>query len=288
MWGLSTGRPGTAEYTKGNPPPMFATPVSRILTSLCILASVACAALAGLAFGRHQQHTALTWGAASGIVFAVLLLGLGIRREIRAQARRPVQPDSRIWVEDADRAADIIADLDDPTASVLSARYAAVDGRRLRRAAETAWCHAEAAGRLTDTARGALAGAFDVSGGAYTLLLAVLARDLIDHHTWQILVGPWCDTGLHLPGGPALEHLTLVLDTPDGVGGWTVLEHRTATGPIQSAASAAQLVDTLARRADVSQAPPCWRLRIWTGVHADITTPAAAEYIADRMAQVAA
>ncbi len=257
----------------------------------------------GRAFATAStQHTALSLSAVPiAVVMAALaveLIAIGVIssrlryvRSGRVDAVHRVDPDTGgLWM---DVFSDLLATIDALTDAQLGALQSRYDGAEdlaaIHRAEARAWHLGEWVYRLVTPGEGGgptrahatLASLADESSGAYIAALAVAVRDLIGLAEFEALTGPWIAEGLPLPGGPAMEHLTMEISVPSGLPDqWTVMEHAVLEGD-GTAASAAQMAQSLAEHAaelEHTAGVPRWRLRVWIGLGADRSEPADGVY----------
>ncbi len=271
----------------------FLRPVPATATGVVAAPAIAVAGLAaGRAFHRGGFHAAAVPLAIAMIAGAALMFAVAAwLRYRRRPVERPTPDPTGSWTRLFGDMIRIIDGLPDDVLARLETRYDGIDDPgKVNKAERTAWALADWYSRIhthddgaPTRAQGALGRLFEESTGAYLAALAVLTRDVITLDTFEALTGPWVAEGLPLPGGAGMEHMTLRLEVPSGLAGqWTEIDHATLKGD-GTAASAAQLAESLAGHAlthehltpDVQE----WRLRVWAGLNADTDQPADGEFL---------
>ncbi len=240
--------------------------------------------------------TALVAGAA--LMFSVY----GWLRYWNRPVERPVPDPNGSWATLFGDMIRFIRTVPDDVLARLDARYDGADDQAaIDKAERTAWNLADWYSRIhthdgdPTRAQKMLGQLFEESAGAYLAALAIMTRDVITIDDFERLTSAWVAEGLPLPGGPAMEHLTLRLEVPSGLPGqWTTIDEATLKGD-GTAASAAQLAESLAGHAltspNIDPELPEWRLRVWAGLNADTDQPADGEYLhrdEDTLAEVTA
>ncbi len=268
-----------------------------VAMSLGLPAGMTASVVAGKAFtaGVPFDDYALPLGIAMASLAAVLfgVWGWLRRRSFDRTVERPEPDPNGSWMRLFGEIIDTVRGLPDDVLARLQTRYDGADNPdRINAAEERAWRMADWYSRIhthdddaPTRAQAMLAALWEESVGAYLAALAITVRDVISVDDFEALTEAWVAEGLPLPGGPAMQHMTLRLEVPSGLPGqWTKIDEATIEGD-GTAAAAFQLAESLADHAlsspNIHDALPAWRIRVWAGLNADTDQPADGEYLRD-------